>query len=137
MTSKDRRIQSASGEKSLDTAVGVTGSSLTSVGTIATGVWNGTAIALANGGTGATSASAARTNLAEAGFTLPRKFAASITTVANTAYELTHGLGTKDITVSVYDSADNMVIADVQTFSTTVVKITASTAETFRVVVTG
>jgi hypothetical protein len=57
--------------------------------------------------------------------------------VANTAYELTHGLGTKDITVAVYDSADNMVIADVQTFSTTVVKITASTAETFRVVVTG
>ena len=42
---------------------GVTGSSLTSVGTIATGVWNGTAIAIANGGTGATSDSAARTNL--------------------------------------------------------------------------
>jgi hypothetical protein len=41
----------------------VTGSSLTSLGTIVTGVWNGTAIAVANGGTGATSASAARTNL--------------------------------------------------------------------------
>jgi hypothetical protein len=32
---------------------GVTSSSLTSVGTIATGVWNGTAVALAYGGTGA------------------------------------------------------------------------------------
>jgi hypothetical protein len=34
-------------------------SSLTSVGTIGTGVWNGTTIAIANGGTGQTSASAA------------------------------------------------------------------------------
>lgn len=42
---------------------GVTASSLTSVGTITTGVWNGTAIAIANGGTGATDAGAARTAL--------------------------------------------------------------------------
>jgi hypothetical protein len=42
---------------------GVTASSLTSVGIIATGVWNGTAIAIANGGTGATDAGAARTAL--------------------------------------------------------------------------
>ena len=41
----------------------ITGSSLTSVGTITTGVWSGTAIAIANGGTGATTADAARTNL--------------------------------------------------------------------------
>ncbi len=36
---------------------------ITTLGTIVTGVWNGTAIALGNGGTGATSASGARTNL--------------------------------------------------------------------------
>ena len=42
---------------------GVTGSSLTSVGTITSGTWNGSTIAVANGGTGATSAGAARTNL--------------------------------------------------------------------------
>jgi len=42
---------------------GVTGSSLTSVGTITSGTWNGSTIAVANGGTGATSAAAARTNL--------------------------------------------------------------------------
>ena len=35
---------------------GVTASSLTSVGTIATGTWNGTAVGIAHGGTGATTA---------------------------------------------------------------------------------
>jgi hypothetical protein len=42
---------------------GVTGSSLTSVGTLSTGVWQGTAVGVAYGGTGATDAAAARTNL--------------------------------------------------------------------------
>ncbi len=41
----------------------VTGSSLTSVGTITAGIWSGTTIALAKGGTGATTAAAALTNL--------------------------------------------------------------------------
>jgi len=38
-------------------------SNLNTVGTIASGTWNGTTIALANGGTGATTAAGARTNL--------------------------------------------------------------------------
>jgi len=42
---------------------GVTASSLTSVGTISTGVWSGTDIAITAGGTGASTASAARANL--------------------------------------------------------------------------
>lgn len=42
---------------------GVVSSSLTSVGTISGGTWQGTAIALAYGGTGAATASGARTNL--------------------------------------------------------------------------
>ena len=37
----------------------IVSSSLTSVGTIATGIWNGTSIAIANGGTGQTTANAA------------------------------------------------------------------------------
>lgn len=44
-------------------ASSVVTSSLTSVGTIATGVWQGTAVGIAYGGTGSTSASAARTAL--------------------------------------------------------------------------
>jgi hypothetical protein len=42
---------------------GVTASSLTSVGTIGTGTWQGTAVAVAYGGTGAANAADARTNL--------------------------------------------------------------------------
>ena len=38
-------------------------SNLATVGTITSGVWSGTAVAIENGGTGATTASAARTNL--------------------------------------------------------------------------
>jgi hypothetical protein len=44
-------------------ASNVTSSSLTSVGTITTGVWSGTTIAITKGGTGATTATAALTNL--------------------------------------------------------------------------
>ncbi len=45
----------ASGLTGSTLAAGVTGSSLTSVGTIATGVWQGTAVAAGYGGTGTTS----------------------------------------------------------------------------------
>ena len=44
-------------------ASNITSSSLTSVGTITTGVWSGTTIAIAKGGTGATTATGALTNL--------------------------------------------------------------------------
>ena len=44
----------------------VVSSSLTSVGTISTGVWSGTDIAIAAGGTGSSTASGARTNLGDA-----------------------------------------------------------------------
>lgn len=116
---------------------GVTGSSLTSVGTIATGVWNGTAIALANGGTGATSASGARDALAESGFGLARKKSGSATWTAGEAKALTHSLGSKDVTVALYDSTDAVVFADVVTTSTTVVTVTISLAGTYRWVVIG
>jgi hypothetical protein len=60
---KEYRINGVSVLTSSALGSGITGSSLTSVGTIATGTWQGTAVGLAYGGTGATTASAARTNL--------------------------------------------------------------------------
>lgn len=61
---------------------GVTGSSLTSVGTISTGTWSGTAIAVASGGTGATDASTARTNLGLAIGTDVQAYDADLATLA-------------------------------------------------------
>jgi hypothetical protein len=116
---------------------GVTASSLTSVGTIATGTWNGTAIALANGGTGATSASGARDALAESGFTIARKKAGSAVWTTGEAKAITHNLGSKDITVGIYDSADELVYAEVVATSTTVATITISLAGTYRYAIIG
>ncbi len=117
---------------------GVVGSSLTSVGTIATGTWaSSTAVGLGYGGTGATSASGARDALAESGFGLARRKSGSATWTAGEAKALTHSIGTKDVTVALYDSTDALVFADVVTTSTTVVTVTISLAGTYRWVVIG
>jgi hypothetical protein len=111
---------------------GVTGSSLTSVGTITSGTWNGTDIAVADGGTGASTAAGAKTNL---GFMT--RYSATITAVANTPYTVTHSLGTKDVIVNVYDSTDAMVIADVVTATTNTITVSSSVSADYRVVVIG
>jgi hypothetical protein len=61
---------------------GVTASSLTSVGTISTGTWNGTTIAIANGGTGSTDAGAARTALGLAIGTNVQAYSANLGAIA-------------------------------------------------------
>ena len=63
LTGKVYEINGTSVLSSTTLGSGVTGSSLTSVGTIATGVWNGTAVGIAYGGTGATTAMTAATAL--------------------------------------------------------------------------
>lgn len=65
---------------------GVTGSSLTSVGTIATGTWQGTAVGVSYGGTGSTSASGARTALGVAIGSDVQAYNATLATVAGGTY---------------------------------------------------
>ena len=117
-------------------------SSITTLGTIATGVWNGTDIAVADGGTGASDAAGAKTNL---GFMT--RFAANNTLLVPSSgvvtWAVTHSLGTKDITVAIYDLAtDAEVEVDIVRTSTSVVTLSwvASAnvaADSYRVVVIG
>jgi hypothetical protein len=121
--------------------------SITTLGTITAGTWNGTDIAVADGGTGSSTASGARTNLADttAGFTtstpvLARVAAQTITGVA-TSFDIDHNFGTRDVTVQVYDATSyDTVFCDVARTSTTRVVVTfaaAPGAASYRVVVTG
>lgn len=116
---------------------GVTASSLTSVGTITSGTWNGTTIAIANGGTGATTAGGAKTNL---GFTT--KFADDIGDNSATSFTVSHGLASRDVQVYVYEKSSpwERVFPDVKHTSTSVVTLefaVAPTSAQYRVVVTG
>lgn len=125
--------------------------SITTLGTITTGIWNGTTIAVANGGTGATTASTARSNLASTSSsglttstpTLARiaaqNCAASVTGVSTTT--VVHNLGTSDVIVQVYEVSTGMtVIADVDRDNTNQVTVvingTVSLGD-YRIVVTG
>jgi hypothetical protein len=83
LTGKEYKINGATVLSSTSLGSGVTGSSLTSVGTITTGVWNGTAIAITHGGTGATDASTARTNLGLAIGTNIQAYDATLAALAN------------------------------------------------------
>ena len=94
------------------------------------------ALPLTNGGTGATSAADARTNL-----NVPSRYAVSIGDGSATTITVTHNLGTRDVVVSVYDSATYAeVIADVVHATTNTVTITFSVApasNAYRCVVIG
>ena len=107
----------------VNTAV-ATLSSLTSVGTIGTGVWQGTAVGLLYGGTGATTAAAARSNLgATTKVTL-------VGTGSGTTIALTHGLGTNLVTAQVYDTSTStatLVETDITVTSTTATATFAAT----------
>jgi len=107
----------------VNTAV-ATLSSLTSVGTIGTGVWQGTAVGVLYGGTGATTAAAARTNLgATTKVTL-------VGTGSGTTIALTHGLGTNLVTAQVYDTSTStatLVETDITVTSTVATATFAAT----------
>lgn len=123
--------------------------SITTLGTITTGTWNGSTIAVANGGTGATTASDARTNLASttSGTTstpvlariAKQGCAADIAGVSTTT--VTHNFGTTDVIVQVYEvSTGATVISDVSRTNGNTVSVVINgtvSANDYTIVVTG
>jgi len=116
--------------------------SITTVGTITTGTWNGSTIAIANGGTGATTAADARSNL---GATTKYTAANPLLTETSGAvtWTVTHNLGTRNVLVQVYDiSSFEEVVVDVDRTNTNTVTLSWVAADdvdadSYQVVIVG
>ena len=122
--------------------------SITAVGTIATGTWEATDIAVTHGGTGASSAADARDNIGAtgsglSGTTLARKAAldCAADSSGTSTTTVTHNFGTRDVLVQIYDASSyDEVQGDVVRTNTNVVTVTllgTISAGDYRIVVTG
>lgn len=108
--------------------------SINTVGTITAGTWQGSPVAVAYGGTGATTPAAARTALGAVG-----KY--SIVNGGTTTDTITHNLATSDVVVSIRDtSSGQFVEADVYVTdanTVTVMYASAPNASSLRITVIG
>ena len=120
---------------------------IVTVGTITTGTWNGTQIAVANGGTGATSAAGAKTNL---GFTTKYTATNSAITVSSSIATWsipasTHGLGAtgalivqmKEVSTGALVEADIVISESTGDITITWNSASNVTSGTYRITVIG
>ena len=127
-------------------------SSITTLGTITTGIWNGTDVAVADGGSGASNAADARTNLgikttagtattstSKLARVVKQACAASASGTSSTT--VTHLLGTSDVIVQIFEAATGAtVFGDAVRTSVDVVTVTllgTILASDYTIVVTG
>lgn len=115
--------------------------SINTLGTVTTGTWNADTIAVADGGTGATTAAGARENLGAV-----TKYAvnnpALTATSGSVSWVVTHNLGTEDVTVQLKDiSSKQLVEVDVEITSTNTVTLSWVSSgvvdDSYRVVIVG
>jgi len=127
-------------------------STITTLGTITTGVWNGTDVAVADGGTGSSTAAGARTNLGivtSAGTSttstpaLARiaKQACAASAAGTSSTVVTHLFNSTDVIVQIYEvSSGATVVGDVVRTNADTVTVTllgTITAGDYTIVVTG
>lgn len=116
--------------------------SITTLGTVTTGTWEADTIAIAQGGTGATTAAGAKTNL---GFMTRHTEANPLLTETSgsVTWVVTHNLGTKNVIIQVYDlNNDDDVVVDIERTNTNQVTLSwvASgdvAADNYQVVIIG
>jgi hypothetical protein len=110
--------------------------SITTLGTITSGTWNGSTVAVAYGGTGATTTAGAKTNL---GF-MTRYASDLVGSASVTQFIRAHGMGTADVLPMVYNkSTGQVVMADLKVDATNVTVDFGSdfVGSTYRLVVLG
>lgn len=111
--------------------------SITTLGTIATGTWAATDVAVEHGGTGASTAAGAKTNL---GFMT--RYVETIGNGSLTSFTVTHNLGTRDVIVQIREASGSYEYVYADFLATTENTLTlnfgaAPATNAYRVIVIG